>query len=568
MEKKIGNNNMVEEKDSRCFSNVTQADQPTNSRFASIINEKYNKAGTDNMIANSQIGHIFGTQYKLDGSTILVNSEGYQLIIGGFANIKFTEDVPAGATLNISNKGKRAILYQGAPISEGIILKGDTALLQYDGKNYNLSSIDRWQVDIDRIDNENKETQQEIKDFKESLKYSNVLLVLSNVNSNNSVKFVSTNGQTVEDVYKIFTNKNSIITIIYNERVFNCTNKIDNSYTFQTVLQNGMIQYFTLYVKNNYVYVVSEGDNWLNTYVFQTNTSEQIQSDWEEKDVNSKAFIKNKPIVLTTADLTSLATRLSRLESAINNFSGNTPTYTEQVQSNWAESNLSSPAYIKNKPTLSKVATTGNYYDLQNIPTQPGGTCVVDADWIEGSQNPIQSKLIKQELDGIKRDIGNINIEGVDLTEIERRLDLLEGNQISNITINPQTGNWIINNQQTSFPSRGQMPSLKVGEDGYWYVNNEKQTACQAVGPKGEDGQTAYLSDMSNSGNGLVGMGSFQQAYDAAEANPDSIFAWILDELDDNSNRIVKTIYHIGSKHFIDALGATIVGRTSGITIS
>jgi hypothetical protein len=53
------------------------------------------------------------------------------------------------------------------------------------------------------------------------------------------------------------------------------------------------------------------------------------------------------------------------------------------------------------------------------------------------------------------------------------------------------------------------MPSLKVGEDGYWYVNNEKQTACQAVGPKGEDGQTAYLSDMSNSGNGLVGMGSF-----------------------------------------------------------
>jgi hypothetical protein len=55
---------------------------------------------------------------------------------------------------------------------------------------------------------------------------------------------------------------------------------------------------------------------------------------------------------------------LSRLESAINNFSGNTPTYTEQLQSNWTESNLNSPAYIKNKPNLAKVATTGNYYDL------------------------------------------------------------------------------------------------------------------------------------------------------------------------------------------------------------
>jgi hypothetical protein len=34
-------------------------------------------------------------------------------------------------------------------------------------------------------------------------------------------------------------------------------------------------------------------------------------------------------------------------------------------------------------------------------------------------------------------DIENINIEGVDLTDIERRLDLLEENQISSITINP-----------------------------------------------------------------------------------------------------------------------------------
>ena len=40
-----------------------------------------------------------------------------------------------------------------------------------------------------------------------------------------------------------------------------------------------------------------------------------------------------------------------------------------QVQSDWNETSTGSPAYIQNKPTLSTVATTGNYNDLQNRPT-------------------------------------------------------------------------------------------------------------------------------------------------------------------------------------------------------
>ena len=43
----------------------------------------------------------------------------------------------------------------------------------------------------------------------------------------------------------------------------------------------------------------------------------------------------------------------------------------QNVQSNWNETNSSSDAYIKNKPILSTVATSGSYNDLSNKPTIP-----------------------------------------------------------------------------------------------------------------------------------------------------------------------------------------------------
>ena len=42
-----------------------------------------------------------------------------------------------------------------------------------------------------------------------------------------------------------------------------------------------------------------------------------------------------------------------------------------QVQSDWAETDDQSVSYIKNKPELSVVATSGSYDDLTNKPTIP-----------------------------------------------------------------------------------------------------------------------------------------------------------------------------------------------------
>ena len=50
-----------------------------------------------------------------------------------------------------------------------------------------------------------------------------------------------------------------------------------------------------------------------------------------------------------------------------------------QVQSDWAETDDQSVSYIKNKPTLSIVATSGNYDDLLNKPTIPDAQ--VNSDW-------------------------------------------------------------------------------------------------------------------------------------------------------------------------------------------
>ena len=51
-----------------------------------------------------------------------------------------------------------------------------------------------------------------------------------------------------------------------------------------------------------------------------------------------------------------------------------------QVQSDWAETNTESVSYIKNKPTLSIVATSGSYNDLLDKPTIPTKTSELDND--------------------------------------------------------------------------------------------------------------------------------------------------------------------------------------------
>ena len=91
-----------------------------------------------------------------------------------------------------------------------------------------------------------------------------------------------------------------------------------------------------------------------------------VQSDWAETDDKSMSYIKNKPelsVVATSGNYDDLI---------------NKPTIPEpQVNSDWnSETGVSQ---ILNKPTLSIVATSGNYDDLLNKPTIPAAQ--VNSDW-------------------------------------------------------------------------------------------------------------------------------------------------------------------------------------------
>ena len=72
----------------------------------------------------------------------------YTLTVGGIVSVKFTYDVPANATLNINTRGAKNIVYRGKNITADVIKASDIATFIYDGTQYHLLSIDRWQDDI------------------------------------------------------------------------------------------------------------------------------------------------------------------------------------------------------------------------------------------------------------------------------------------------------------------------------------------------------------------------------------------------------------------------------------
>ena len=113
-------------------------------------------------------------------------------------------------------------------------------------------------------------------------------------------------------------------------------------------------------------------------------SSTQVQSDWAETNTESVSYIKNKPnisdaeIVIKQNNVTKGSFTLNQNGPATINLEGGGGGGT-QVQSDWTETNTEAVSYIKNKPTLSIVATSGNYDDLLNKPTIPNAQ--VNSDW-------------------------------------------------------------------------------------------------------------------------------------------------------------------------------------------
>lgn len=55
----------------------------------------------------------------------------YKLGVGGYVTVKFDNDVPANATLNVNTRGAKAIYHKGAAITAGVIKAGDIVTFCY-----------------------------------------------------------------------------------------------------------------------------------------------------------------------------------------------------------------------------------------------------------------------------------------------------------------------------------------------------------------------------------------------------------------------------------------------------
>ena len=124
------------------------------------------------------------------------------------------------------------------------------------------------------------------------------------------------------------------------------------------------------------------------TNTISADAAPQVQADWTEQDTSEPSYIQNKPNLATVAtsgdydDLSNKPNLAAVATSGSYDDLSDKPTIpAAPVQSNWNESDSSSLAYIQNKPNLASVATSGSYDDLSDKPSIPAPQ--VQSDWSE-----------------------------------------------------------------------------------------------------------------------------------------------------------------------------------------
>ena len=130
----------------------------------------------------------------------------------------------------------------------------------------------------------------------------------------------------------------------------------------------------------------------------------QVQANWTETDTSSPAYIKNKPNLATVAT-----------SGSYNDLSNKPTIPAAQIQSDWTQTNTSAKDYIKNKPNLATVATSGSYNDLSNKPSIPAAQ--VNSDWNASSGvAQILNKPTIPDVSGKENKMAIVSASGTALT--------------------------------------------------------------------------------------------------------------------------------------------------------
>lgn len=89
----------------------------------------------------------YGGGYTTCGTTAATAAKtasliGFALAVGGIVSVRFANNVPANATLNINSTGAKPIYWHNVAIRADTIKGGDTATFIYDGRHYMLIATD------------------------------------------------------------------------------------------------------------------------------------------------------------------------------------------------------------------------------------------------------------------------------------------------------------------------------------------------------------------------------------------------------------------------------------------
>lgn len=104
---------------------------------------------TNTTYTPASLGFGFGTCATSETTTLKeVTLANYSLVTGGMVAVRFTNAVPANATMSINSKTAKSIFFKGSAIKAGVIKAGDTATFVYDGTQYQLIALDAM---IDRL---------------------------------------------------------------------------------------------------------------------------------------------------------------------------------------------------------------------------------------------------------------------------------------------------------------------------------------------------------------------------------------------------------------------------------
>ena len=282
-----------------------------------------------NKPVNSNFGHgiVFTKVNNAAGVTdITVGFTNYTLMTGGVVSLSFTNDVPAGATLNINNQGAKPIHYRGPALTAGVIKANDRCLFMYNATagRYYLLANDRWGVDVD------------------------ALATVAHTGSYNDLTDKPTI-PTVPTNISAFVNDAGYITAIPDsfggisletDPIFSAWNKDYNDLTN----------------KPNLAPVATSGD--YNDLTNKPNLAPVATSG----DYND---LTNKPTIPTVPTNISAFVNDAGYITAIPDSFGGISLETDPIFSAWNKDYND----LINKPNLAPVATSGDYNDLTNKPT-------------------------------------------------------------------------------------------------------------------------------------------------------------------------------------------------------